>query len=153
MTRVRVPAGGGDRSRQRIDSRPGIALHVHIRASLGLLQREPDVTVESGRKFVLRRLVKRINFVEGTGGDRCGLEPGRRCGGDLSHVEHGRDPDRGTEQNYPRQFTSHTEPSVFSLVIWFIWHRRVETRGHDQALWQAPSRGKERTRGRPSIYR
>src|ERR1700751_3221098 len=78
-------------------------------------------------------MVKGINFVEGTGGDRCGLEPGRRCGGDLSHVERGRDPDRGTEQNYPRQFTSHAESSFFPCHLVHLAspsERRADTIRH-----------------------
>src|SRR5258708_4301876 len=77
---VRVPSSAGHRSCRRIDCRPDIALHVQVRLSLRLLQREPDVTTESGRKVLLGRLVKGINFGERTGGDGCGLESRCRCG-------------------------------------------------------------------------
>src|ERR1700757_3484281 len=33
------------------------------------------------------------------------------------------------------------EPSVFFLFNWFIWHRRMVTRGHDRPPWRAPSKG------------
>src|SRR6266404_7489469 len=45
-------------------------------------------------------------------------------------------------------FCAYSNPPFFpfiSLYIWSIWHRRVEIRGHDQTLWQALSKGKERT--------
>src|SRR4029077_10400101 len=36
------------------------------------------------------------------------------------------------------------EPSVFSFSIWFMWHRRMVTHGHDQTPWRAPPKGEAR---------